>query len=135
MNGLKLKGVRKVVISPSHEYEQAIKCVINGGYASRKLDGCTWVEMSLNNGDSIEIYYCYYDGGVVREPYFSVEDVLAINWELTYSEDHIVHKVNCNCKDDFDCYLQWASENVKTWPEWKQNLLGSPILEKGKKKK
>lgn len=30
--------------------------------------------------------------------------------------------------DSFDNYLKWASETVHTWPEWKQNILGSPVL-------
>ncbi|QDV34972.1 hypothetical protein ElP_28690 [Tautonia plasticadhaerens] len=27
-------------------------------------------------------------------------------------------------EDRFLIYLQWAREEVRSWPEWKQNLLG-----------
>jgi hypothetical protein len=27
-------------------------------------------------------------------------------------------------EDRFLVYLRWAREEVRTWPEWKQNLLG-----------
>ena len=27
-------------------------------------------------------------------------------------------------KDAFDEHLKWASEVVKSWPEWKRNVLG-----------
>lgn len=33
-------------------------------------------------------------------------------------------------KDSFDEYLEWASAKVAALPEWKRNLLGSPVLVK-----
>ena len=37
--------------------------------------------------------------------------------------DRIVHLVK---QDHFARHLRYASEAVKTWPEWKQGVLGKP---------
>jgi hypothetical protein len=33
-------------------------------------------------------------------------------------------------EDRFSAYLRWAHQEVQTWPEWKQNLLGWHLSKK-----